>query len=588
MIQVIPFFAEKEPVYLPLLARGLSDLSALRFNAAEIQAQVNIELSFERLEQRLNQHVFKDKWEGQELWFTGKINGTKNLTMSLLLYDPKLEEIVYADSFQVPEEKFLEEWEQHLLSLLKYLNVKVDGSNDYRRMYTKSLEAFLAFRKGLETISQAKSDRARNDGLENLLKAVAYDPEFVEAADILLLFLMQSNLTTNYENSINILERLHRIAVHHPRIPLVLAEVYYQIGNCEKAEQLLRELVKTAPGFTEGWLRLALFYHNSNRLEDAITTLKTVLSFEPKEATALDLMGAIYAAEEERGKAEKVWLKALKIDPSRVNILNNLALLAEEDRNLEKAETYYQQALKLNDNWWGSFYNYGSFCFRYNRFEEASVLLNRAISLNSNHCQAFQNLGLSLIKLGRYGEAQEALLQLLQLAPDNNTRRQTLLLLNQLNASDVKLELKIRQLERIWNNGHRWLVAVNLVKLYMKAKKRWFYWYLLGKIGYDLGFKRVMIWFGLIGLQFDPGFPLLKEIGLYYWKKGLYRKALPLLRKAHELHKSDPDTVRAYLQTLINLGEIDELQMNIKTFSHFMIGNPTIKVQSKSVESQKS
>ena len=259
----------------------------MRFNAAEIQAQVNIELSFERLEQRLNQHVFKDKWEGQELWFTGKINGTQNLTMSLLLYDPKLEEIVYADSFQVPEEKFLEEWEHHLLSLLKYLNVKVDSSSDYRRMYTKSLEAFLAFRKGLETISQAKNDRTRNDGLENLLKAVAYDPEFVEAADILLLFLMQSNNTISYENSINILERLYQIATHHPRIPLVLAEVYYQIGNHEKAEQLLQELVKTAPGFTEGWLRLALFYHNSNRLEDAITTLKTVLSFEPKRGYRL-------------------------------------------------------------------------------------------------------------------------------------------------------------------------------------------------------------------------------------------------------------------------------------------------------------
>lgn len=579
MIQVIPFSAEKEPVYLPLLARGLSDLSALRFNAVEIQAQVNIDLSFEHLEERLNRQVFKEKWDGQELWFTGKINGAQNLAMSLLLYDPKREEVVYEDSFQVPEEKFLEEWESHLLSLFKYLNAKVEGNNDYRRMYTKSLEAFLAFRKGLETISQARNDRARNEGLENLLKAVAYDPQFVEAADILLLFLLQSNITSNYESSINILERLHKLAENHPRIPLVLAEVYYQMGNLEKAEQLLQGLVKRAPKFTEGWLRLALFYHNSNRMADAIATLKTILTLEPKEATALDLMGAIYAAEEERVKAEKVWQKALKIDPSRVNVLNNLALLSEEDHNLEKAENYYQQALKLNDKWWGTFYNYGSFCFRYNRFEEAAVLLSKAIELNPNHSQAFQNLGLSLIKLGRYDEAQESLLQLLQLAPDNNTRRQTLLLLNQFNTPDVKVELKIRQLERIWDSGKRWLVIMNLFKLYIKAKKRWYYWYLIGKIGNGVGFKRAMVWFGQIGLRFDPGFPLLREIGLYHWKKSNYRKALPLLRRAHELHKSDQDVVRAYLQTLINLGEIDELQMNIKVLSHFIIGNHTNKVK---------
>jgi tetratricopeptide (TPR) repeat protein len=579
LIQVIPFIADKEPLYLPLLARGLSDLSALRFNAVEIQAQVNIDLSFQQLETHFTQQISKLKWEGQELWFSGKLNGNQDLAMSLILFDPKLDQLVYQDSFKVPEEKFLEEWELRLQALLKYLNVNINDSDSYRRMYTKSLDAFLAFRKGLETISQAKNDRIRNEGLESLLKAVAYDPEFVEAADILLLFLMQTNVTVNYDSSISILERLHRIATHHPRIPLVLAEIYYQMGNKEKVEQLLRDLVKSSPKFTEGWLRLALFYHNSDRMDDAISALRSILDYEPKEATALDLMGAIYAAAEERTEAEQAWLEALNIDPTRVNILNNLALLAEENGGMEKAELYYQQAFKLNNNWWGSYYNFGSFCFRRNRFEEAVILLNQAIQLNPNHYQAFQNLGLSLIKLGRYNEAQESLLQLLQLAPDNSTRRQTLQLLNQLNDPDVKLELKIRQLDRIWDSGNRWLVIINIGKLFVKARRRWYYWYLLGRIGRDFRIKKVMILLWLYGLRFEPGFPLLKEVGLYYWKKGSYYKALPLLRRAHELHKSDPDTARAYLQTLVNLGEVEELQANIKVLSQFAIsGNTPTKV----------
>ncbi len=571
MIQVIPFLADKEPIYLPLLARGLSDLSALRFNAAEIQAQVNIDLSFEQLEEHLRQQAPKSNWEGQDLWFSGKLNGTQELKMSLVLFDPKLEQLIYQDSFQVPEDKFLEEWENHLHALLEYLHADLEIFDSNRRMYTKSLEAFLAFRKGLETISQAKNDRTRNEGLENLLKAVAYDPEFIEAADILLLFLMQNNITVNYDSSISILERLHQITTKHPRIPMVLAEVYFQMGNKEKAEQLLLELIKSEPEFTEGWLRLALLYHNSERMPEAISALKSILAYDPKEATALDLMGAIYAAQEDRIKAEKAWLKALKTDPTRVNILNNLALLAEEDDNPEKAEDYYQQALKLNNSWWGTYYNFGSFCFRRNRFEEAASLLSRAIELNPNHYQAFQNLGLTLIKLGRYNEAQEALLQLLQLAPDNSTRRQTLQLLNQLNDSEVKLELKIRQLDRIWNSGNRWLVAVNACKLFIKARRRWYYWYLLGRIFGDLKFKKVMIFLWHYGLHFDPGFPLLKEVGLYYWKKNHYAKSLPLLRKAHELHKSDPDTAKAYLQTLINLGEVKELQANMRVLSQFAI-----------------
>ncbi len=580
MIQVIPFIADKEPVYLPLLARGLSDLSALRFNAAEIQAQVNIDLSFQQLESYFTQQIPKLEWEGQELWFSGKLNGNRELTMSLILFDPQLDRLVYRDSFKVPEEKFLEEWEIRLQALLKYLNVNIDNiddSDNYRRMYTKSLDAFLAFRKGLETISQAKNDRIRMEGLENLLKAVAYDPEFVEAADILILFLLQSNVTVNYENTINILERLHRITTHHPRIPLVLAEIYFQMDNNEKAEQLLRDLLNSTPKFTEGWLRLALFYHNSERIEDALSALRSILVYDPKESTALDLMGAIYAAAGERTEAEQVWLEALTIDPTRVNIVNNLALLSEENGDLEKAELYYQQAFKLNNDWWGSYYNFGSFCFRRYRFADAVILLNQAIALNSHHYQTHQNLGLCLIKLGRYNEAQESLLQLLQLAPDNSTRRQTLQLLNQLNAPEVKLELKIRQLDRLWDSGNRWLVIINLGKLFIRARKRWYYWYLSGLICRDFHLKNAMVLLWRYGLRFDPGFPLLKEIGLYYWKKNNYYKALPLLRRAHELHKSDPDTVRAYLQTLVNLGEVEELQSKIKILSQVAVLGSTPK-----------
>ncbi|MGD8401590.1 MAG: hypothetical protein PVH64_11780, partial [Bacillota bacterium] len=44
MIQVIPFRVATQPDYLQLLTRGLSDLTVLRFNAAHIEAQVNIEL----------------------------------------------------------------------------------------------------------------------------------------------------------------------------------------------------------------------------------------------------------------------------------------------------------------------------------------------------------------------------------------------------------------------------------------------------------------------------------------------------------------------------------------------------------------
>ncbi len=578
MIQVIPFKADKEPVFLPLLARGLTDLLVLRFNAVGIQAQVNTGFEIKDWDQIINQPLNLTAWSGQELCFTGDITGQDLLTMAFVLYDSASNTLFYQDKFQVTQDKFLTLWEEHLQDLISFmatdLKMELTNANSYNpRMYTKSLEAFLAFRKGLEILSQAKNDRLKEEGLENLLKAVAYDPDYSEAADILLLFLIQNDMVRNFERCINILERLRQIASDHPRIPLVLAEVYIRWGNTEKAEQVLKELLRAFPEFVDGWLRLALLYHASNRLDDALEALKSILAFQPDEPTAMDLMGAIYAGKDNPELAEEVWLKTLEIDPERVNVLNNLALLAEENEDFDKAESFFQQAVQLNDNWWGAFYHYGSFCWRRERLEEALILLEKAKQLNTDNYQIFQNLGLVQINLGRYNEAQESLLQVLQLAPDNSTRRQTLQLLNQLSDPQIKTELRIRQLERIWVAGKRLLAVGALIRNLFKAKKHWYYWYLWGRILSDVGAKSISILSWLVGLRYEPGYPLLKQVGLHYWEKGNYRKALPILRKAYQSHKNDQETACAYLQTLVNLGEVEELQANVKGLSQLVKTN---------------
>lgn len=566
MIQVIPFKAELEPKFLPLLARGLSDLSALRLNAAEIQAQVNLELELDHWEEKPYQPERISGWNDErELWFSGRLSGDRGITLDMVLYDPKEELVVYRNQIQVPEDKFLTEWENCFRDLLRYLK----NNNDpfVPRIYTKSLEAFLFFRKGLEILAQARTPQSREEGLENLLKAVAYDPGFNEAVDILLLFLIQNDLVYNIEFSIDILERLRQITGKHPRIPLVLAEVYNQIGNTEKAIQLLNELTASFPEFVEGWIRLALYFNNTGNIGRALSALQKALSFEPDNATVLDLLGAIYAGTGERKLAEEMWLKALELEPSRVNLLVNLGLLAEEKGNLIKAENYYQKAVQTDEEWWGSFFYYGSFLQRQKRYEEAVNWLEKAARKNNGHFQTYQNLAATQLELGRYDEAQENLLHLLRLAPDNTVRRRSLQLLNQLSNPRIKTEARIRKLKRLWEAGKYWLVLANLLKLYRKGKDLWYYWYLWGIAVGRIRLKWLQTAFWLTGLKFQPGFPLLKELGLYYWKKGNSSKSLPLLRQAFKLHQNDPEINRAYFRTLVKLGKIEELRSHVKLLS---------------------
>ena len=557
MIQVIPFTANSEPPYLSLLSRGLSDLSVLRLNAVQIEAQVNPGLKLSDWQLPADQPALASFGKEQEFWLAGEVKFEQRLIMEWILYAPEQGKIVYYDRFEVGEEKFMGEWVRHFNELIaRFSQAEPAALADLR--VTHSLEAFLEFRKGLELLSQAKTSRMREQGLESLLNAVAYDATFTEAADILILFILQNNQPDDIEFHLKLLERLRQILDNHPRIPLVMADIYSQLGDMAKTEQLLQELVTKFPGFTEGWIRLALHQHGNQRPEEALSTLQTLLERDQQNLVALDLMGAIYAGLGERALARETWLKVLQLDGLRVNVLNNLGLLAEENDEPEQAESYYKQAIAVNEQWWGSYYNFGSFCRRQGRLNEAAMWLEKAGKLNGGQFQIFYFWGMTLFELERYVEAQEVLLHLLKIAPDNNTRQQSLEMLNRFNSPEIKLGLKLRQLEKSWQVRKSAGVIFSLLKLGRAGYENWFYWYLWGLVAssYKWGWLTQAFWSH--GLKFEPGYDLLKSLALHYWEKHQFRKTLPIFRSAYRFHHNDPEMLHAYLQTMITLGEGDQ------------------------------
>lgn len=575
MIQIIPFRCGNYPEYLPLLVRGLADLSALRFNTVQIEARLNRELEITSWPSENEVQTGGDE-HGQPLWFSGDVWVDQDLDqevfeVAMFLYDPGKDQPIYYDGYQTTAKDFLISWETHIRKVFNFLVRENLAIEEERVMYTHSLEAFLEFRNGLEILSQAKKPSQREEGLERLLAAVAYDPDFLEAADILLLFLMQNNGVQHFDEVLRILERLRIYANHHPRVPLVMAEVYFQWGNSEKAEQLLKELLREYPGFTDGWLRLALFYQYREQYAEALETLQKLVEKDADNPMAFDLMGTIYAGLEKHVEAEAAWNKALALDSGRVNVLNNLGLLAEENDDPELAEFYYRKAIQINDHWWGSFYNFGSYCQRQGRLEEAAALLLKAGVLNPSHAATFLNLAEAQLKSGHYAEAQETLIQLLQIAPNNLFRRQGLQMLEHFNDDPIQAELRIRKLEKLWKVNQHTSVIWLLLKNFRWGNRLWYYWYLWARVFEQLKLKYLAGAALQIGLRRNPGYPLFKQLGLWYWEKASYAKALPLLRQAFQLNQSDGEAVSAYFQTLINLGEVDEYQRHLKHFAK--IGN---------------
>lgn len=560
MIYVIPFTAGSEPSYLPLLSRGLSDLSVLRLNAVQIESEVNIGLKLNDWQPPTELPAGTGFDKKQEFWLTGSVKYEEYLSMEWILYAPDRGKIVYYDHFTASEEKFMGEWEKRFNELIScFFQVEPTILKELR--VTRSLEAFLEFRKGLELLSQAKTSRIRQQGLESLLNAVAYDATFIEAADVLILFILQNNLPDESEFYLKLLERLRQILNNHPRIPLVMADIYLQLGNPAKTEQLLQEMITDFPGFSEGWIRFALHQHSKGCPEEALATLDTLLQRDPENLVALDLKGAIYAGMGERALAQENWLKVLQLDGLRVNVLNNLGLLAEENNQPEQAEAYYRQAIDVNEQWWGSYYNFGSFCRRQGRLNEAVLWLEKAGWLNGGQFQIFYFLGITLFELGRYRQAQEVLLHLLKIAPDNYIRQQGLEMLDRFNNHEVKLGLKLHQLEQAWQERKFGRVILGLLKLGRVGRQTWYYWYLWGRLASDCrcGWLAQVVWG--YGLNFEPGYELLKSLALHYWQRRRFKKALPLFQQAYRFHHNDPELLQPYIQTMITLGEGDRYDL---------------------------
>lgn len=554
MIHVIPFTADPEPSYLPLLSRGLSDLSVLWLNTAQIEAQVNLDLKAVSRQPPAASPAQVPLRNGQELWLSGAVKYDHGLIMEWYLYDPDQGKTAYYARFKAAEARFMKEWLNHLKDLITRFQGVEAGVVD-KLAVTNSLPAFLEYRKGLELLSQAKTKQLKEQGLENLLTAVAYDADFFEAIDVLLLFALQNNQPDDFTTHLNLLERLRHLAKGYPRILLVMAELYWQLHNLVQTEQLLSELVAGFPDFAEGWIRLALYYHSTQRQNEALVTLQNLLDRDSQNLVALDLMGAIYAGMGERALAKQAWLKVLQLDSSRVNVLNNLGLLAEEDKEPNQAESFYQQAITVNNQWWVSYYNYGAFCRRQGRLDEAVLWFEKAGQLNGNEFQIFYYWALTLFELERFSEAQEVLLHLLKIAPDNLVRQQSLEMLSRFNLPEVTLGLKLCQLEKVAETTQSLALITAMLKLGFAARKNWFYWYLWGKVAMNCKHSRLARVFWEQGLKFGPKFPLLKSLGLYYWETKQFRKALPLFKQAYQFHHHDRDLCQAYLQTLIYLGE---------------------------------
>lgn len=122
----------------------------------------------------------------------------------------------------------------------------------------------------------------------------------------------------------------------------------YSLATAEY-ETILKLASRDNPNNFEIHAYLAQLYYAQQRFPQAIEQLNQILLFNPKNVSALFLLGSVYLDLDQSQKAKENFRKALSIEPNHDGALNSLAYTyAEEGTNLSEALKMARRAVELD------------------------------------------------------------------------------------------------------------------------------------------------------------------------------------------------------------------------------------------------
>jgi len=127
-----------------------------------------------------------------------------------------------------------------------------------------------------------------------------------------------------------------------------LANLYYQNGALDKAENAFKTIIEQEPEYGPTYYSYALLLAELNRTEDAIATLKKAIIYMPQNMRCYYNLSLLYDKINNFKDAEKTLIDGLKIDAENEDLLYILAYLYSKNNDNNKARTIVSKLLELN------------------------------------------------------------------------------------------------------------------------------------------------------------------------------------------------------------------------------------------------
>ena len=205
----------------------------------------------------------------------------------------------------------------------------------------------------------------------------------------------------------------------HTQATYLLGMVMHEIGENEKAIELISQALAFGYGGAEEYCNLGIIYNQLGRLEDVVECQKQSIARDPQYTAAYFNLGNAYRDLSQPEAAIEALQTAVAQKPDFPQAYNNLGLAQYDAGRFEDALACYDKALTSKPDYTDAYLNMGNALRELGRPDAAAVSFQKAIVLDHDLFEAHNNLGNVLMEQDQLEAAAASYATAIGLKPDD-------------------------------------------------------------------------------------------------------------------------------------------------------------------------
>ena len=197
---------------------------------------------------------------------------------------------------------------------------------------------------------------------------------------------------------------VHRLDPTDQEASLWLARLYRLHNESERAEQVLRGMLKEDPDNDAAVEQLTQLLLDENKSEEAIKLLEGMIAKTPTPTT-YDLLGDAYTQVHDYPKAEAAYRKAVDLDPSELSHLRGLGQTLVSEEKYPEALTVYQKLADLMPDDADVYLRIAQIYRELHQLDKAEENLVKARQYNPGSLEVMYNEAMIYQSQGRFEDA---------------------------------------------------------------------------------------------------------------------------------------------------------------------------------------